>query len=144
VLIYLASRYSRREELCEYREQLRAAGHHVTSRWLNGEHQALDTNGSELPGTPQQAMTFAADDFGDLMAADVVISFTEPPRSAPNRGGRHVEFGMAIATGKRVLVVGYRENVFHCLPRVEFCETWAVALSVLAGTRGLHCCNSVN
>ena len=37
--IYLAARYSRREELCGYRSELEAIGHTVTSRWLNGKPQ---------------------------------------------------------------------------------------------------------
>lgn len=37
--IYLASRYSRRKELCEYRFQLQSIGYAVQSRWLNGDHQ---------------------------------------------------------------------------------------------------------
>jgi len=41
--IYLASRYSRREELCGYRTQLESMGVEVTSRWLNGAHQISDT-----------------------------------------------------------------------------------------------------
>lgn len=40
--IYLAGRYSRRLELCGYREQLRALGHVVDAVWLNGEHQVDD------------------------------------------------------------------------------------------------------
>lgn len=35
--IYLAARYSRREELLGYRADLEAAGHIVTSRWLAGD-----------------------------------------------------------------------------------------------------------
>lgn len=32
--IYLAARYSRREELLGYRDDLHAAGHVVTARWV--------------------------------------------------------------------------------------------------------------
>jgi hypothetical protein len=64
--------------------------------------------------------------------ADVVINFTEPPRSKANRGGRHVEYGIALAKGLRVIVVGYRENIFHWLPMVEFCETWEDAKGLIA------------
>lgn len=45
--IYLASRYSRREELCGYRSQLQAIGYDVQARWLNGEHQ-LDNAGTPI------------------------------------------------------------------------------------------------
>lgn len=132
--IYLAARYSRREELCGYREQLRAMGHDVRSRWLDGKHQISDSgnligdHGEALVEAGGEAAAllrakFAQDDFEDVTGADVVISFTEPPRSKANRGGRHVEFGIALAGGKRILVVGHRENIFHWLPHVEFYAT---------------------
>lgn len=50
-----------------------------------------------------------------------------------SRGGRHVEFGMALAMDKRLVVVGPRENVFHLLPAVEQFDTWPLALAALAG-----------
>lgn len=140
--IYLAARYSRREELCNYRDQLHALGHHVQARWLDGEHQISD-NGAPIGnqgealvegddgGTSIQACAlrsrFAQDDWDDVNAAETVICFTEPPRSAASRGGRHVEYGIALANRVRILVVGYRENIFHWLPQVEFFKTWAEA-----------------
>jgi len=41
VKVYLAARYSRGPELVGYRSELRAAGHVVTSRWLNGPGSPL-------------------------------------------------------------------------------------------------------
>lgn len=141
--IYLAARYSRREELCRYREELQACGHNVQARWLDGKHQLsnegipIGDTGERLVEMDDDASTeiknaelrshFANDDWEDVTKADLVISFTEPPRSNASRGGRHVEFGIALATGARVIVVGYRENIFHWLPKVEFSPTWAQA-----------------
>lgn len=138
--IYLASRYSRREELCLYRAELEAMGHTVTSRWLNGSHQIdkagipIGDKGEKLVEGDSRANSpeanalrthFVTEDCADVEEADLVISFTEPPRSAlENRGGRHVEFGLALGLGKNVWVVGYRENLFHWLPQVAFFETW--------------------
>jgi hypothetical protein len=141
--IYLAARYSRREELCGYRAQLERVGHQVTSRWLNGSHQItnegkpIDETGEALieNGTCEEAARlrreFVIEDVADVGEAECVVSFTEPPRSNHSRGGRHVEFGMAHALGKRLIVVGHRENLFHWLPGVEFCETWGACLSLL-------------
>ena len=152
--IYLAARYSRREELCEYREQLHALGHEVQARWLNGEHQLSDTgtpigehgaalveghlrSGEHLSEHEQSERAaklrakFAMDDWEDVNAAELVISFTEAPRSKANRGGRHVEYGIALANKVRLIVVGYRENIFHWLPWIEFYETWPQALEVI-------------
>lgn len=150
--IYLASRYSRREELCGYREQLQAEGHEVTSRWLNGKHQISDAgvpisdsgealvegdDGSSTHCAAQLRQHFAAEDIEDVQAAECIVSFTEPPRSGHSRGGRHVEFGiglglaMAGETPPLLIVVGHRENLFHWLPCVAFYATWEEALSEL-------------
>lgn len=146
--VYLAARYSRREELCEYRNQLSARGFLVQARWLDGGHQLSDAgvpigesgealvegdDGSTSLKAAFLRRKFAQDDWEDVSTAEIVISFTEPPRSKATRGGRHVEFGIALAKGSRVIVVGHRENIFHWLPRVEFCPTWEDALRLLAG-----------
>lgn len=144
VKVYLAARYSRHPEMQGYARELEAMGFEITSRWINGSHQVM-LNGEPL-GPEREAMfepdhesmeaqrrEFAGHDWDDLMAADIVVSFTERPRAAGNsRGGRHVEFGAALAAGKRCIVVGWRENVFHCLPRVEFVTTWQWARTLLA------------
>lgn len=129
--IYLASRYSRFQEMQVYRNDLSLVGHDVTSRWINGNHQISD-DGLSAQAAEAERIRFAQEDRSDLMAADCVISFTEIPRETKTRGGRHVEFGIALALGKRTIVVGHRENVFHCLPEVEFFPEWAGALSAVS------------
>ena len=129
--IYLAARYSRRQELKGYAQQLRAYGFIVTSRWLEG-HSPISPEGLSDEVALEQRTWFAQQDWEDLMAADICISFTEPPRSSNTRGGRHVELGAALATRKRVIVVGHRENVFHCLPEIEFHRTWQDCFVILA------------
>lgn len=128
--IYLASRYSRFPEMQGYRSELEQIGFFVTSRWINGDHQ-VDDAGLSVQAKEAERLQFAQEDYDDLCAADLVISFTEAPRSSNSRGGRHVEHGMAIALRKRVIVVGHRENVFHCLPQVEFFPTWKEAYLAL-------------
>jgi hypothetical protein len=129
---YLAARYQRREELCVYAQVLRSNGHIVRSRWLLGGHQ-LHAGASQLDspsgfvndtdGITMQAQPFAVDDLEDIQNSNVVISFTEKPDSG-GRGGRHVEFGIALALGKKLIIIGPRENVFHCLPKVEQYTSW--------------------
>lgn len=128
--IYLASRYSRAPQLRECRADLESLGHVVTSRWIEGGHE-LDRNGS-LEAQASERTRFATEDWSDMAAADCVISFTEEPRKTNTRGGRHVEFGGALALGKRCIVVGWRENVFHCLSNVEFFERWEDVIVALA------------
>jgi hypothetical protein len=106
--IYIASRYDRRFEMLGVTGVLMRAGHVVTSRWVEGRGEG-----------PALA---ALEDLSDILRADCLISFTEEPEAGVSwaaRGGRHVEFGYALAAGKRLCVVGPRENVFHFLPRVE-------------------------
>jgi hypothetical protein len=144
--IYLAARYSRRLELCGYREQLQAAGHHVTSRWLNGSHQISDAgiplgdageslvecdSGVDSQEAARLRARFAVEDFVDVRNAELLIAFTEPPRSGPTRGGRHVELGLAIGMAKPVIIVGHRENIFCWLPPVGFFPTWGACIAAL-------------
>jgi hypothetical protein len=107
--IYLAARFDRSGEMLDVASALSRAGHFVTSRWIHGRQNAPD-------------LVSAVEDIEDLADADCLVSFTERPTEGVSwaaRGGRHVEFGVALATGKRVCVVGPRENIFHHLPRVE-------------------------
>ena len=128
MIIYLAARYSRRLELCGYRDQLTALGHQVPARWLDGGHQIADDGmplgdaGEQLfesghPSADSLRGRFARHDLEDVLAADMLIAFTEPPRVSASRGGRMVELGIAIgalmngaalATGipKRIAVAG--------------------------------------
>lgn len=137
--IYLAARYSRREELLGYKADLEAMGHTITSRWLAGSHQ-IDDAGLSAEGTREERERFATEDWEDVRAAEWCIAFTERPRVSNSRGGRHVELGAALAWGKRVIVVGPAENVFCCLTQVERHDTWegfltGVPSSLLAVTR---------
>lgn len=128
--IYLAARYSRREELLRYAATLdhifASMDWKVQATWLQGSHQWDGAGEAQAAETiPPEALRFAEDDWRDVCDAEVVICFTEEPRSTNSRGGRHVEFGIALGMGKRVFVVGHRENVFCLLPQVTFVPTWS-------------------
>jgi hypothetical protein len=143
--IYLAGRYSRRLELCGYRDQLRAAGHTVQAVWLDGEHQIsnegtpIGESGESLVENDDSAhvrgaalrQKFAQDDYRDVLGCELLIAFTEPPRSASSRGGRHVELGIALGLMKRVWIVGPRENIFCWLEDVRQFDAWADCLREL-------------
>jgi hypothetical protein len=139
--IYLAARYSRRQELCEYRHELELRGFKVPARWLNGAHQINDAGlaiGPEVEAAVEdpedRADTvvlrerFALDDYEDVTSADLLIAFTQPPRTDKGRGGRHVELGIALGLHTPVIIVGPRENIFCCLPWVTRYPTWEAAL----------------
>ncbi len=135
--VYLAARFSRAPELNRYVTELAEAGITVTSRWLRGGHEWEGTDDDALPH-PVGAR-FAREDIEDIRAADVVVAFTEVPRSGPGRGGRHVEAGIAIGLtlagiSKPLIIVGHRENVFYCLPELIYCATWDEAFHLLTNT----------
>jgi hypothetical protein len=93
----------------------------------------------------------ASVDLEDAFNADTIISFTENPVIGIRRGARHVEFGVAVGINvvlamankymgipeqlfwgagirpKRLIVVGYKENIYHLLPDVEYYPTWEEA-----------------
>jgi hypothetical protein len=152
--IYLAGRYSRREELCGYKADLEARGFKVPARWLLGAHQITDAGlalGAELEAAFEDEADqrdhilelraeFAMDDWEDVTSAGLLVAFTEPPRSDKGRGGRHVEFGIALGLSMPILVVGPRENIFCCLPQVTVYPDWQAALADprLTGRLALH------
>lgn len=136
MIAYLAARYGRIEEMRQYREELRAIGVVVFSSWLDG---AVDAN--EADATTSQRVMWAQDNLADLGLADTIIAFSEP-EGAPgaSRGGRHVEFGYALAMRRlrheawtpQLYVVGPPENIYHSLPDVRQFETWQECRRCLA------------
>lgn len=126
--IYLCSRMSRREEMREVRSTLRELGHRVTSRWLDTEWPHTEDGSSDAP--EELRTVYAEQDFKDILLSDALIAFTDGPRSS-GRGGRHVEFGLALAWRRRVYIVGPRENVFHHMPGVQQFDTLEELLKVL-------------
>lgn len=109
--IYIASLFSRREEMEGYANKLEEAGFTITSRWVYGGEEGK---------TNEEIAIFDLDDVDD---ADLVLNFTLPYGTMFKGGGRCVEFGYAVGTNKEVVLVGERENVFHWLPEVKQYDT---------------------
>lgn len=129
--IYLMARYSRHREMQNVAFALTRQGHTLTSRWIWGTHQASDEAiGTGTIGDFERRL--AEEDYADLKEAECCIGFSEPLRTA-SRGGRIVELGMALALGKRVIVVGGAEHIFHALAQIEHVRDTA-SLLVLLGS----------
>lgn len=110
--IYLAAMYAQMHEMQRVRNRLVSAGHEVTSQWVDGK-EADDTK-----------ETAAIMNVEDLKKSDTLVHFSLPQGSMYSGGGRQVEYGLAMAMGKRILVVGPRgEHVFHAWPGVRFFDT---------------------
>lgn len=105
--IYLAARFSDRPQMESVADQFKTLGHEITARWVYGGEKGL---------TREQ---IALLDIEDVDACDAVVSFTQPYGSLNKGGGRHVEFGYGLAKGKRLVLIGERENVFHNHPKTE-------------------------
>lgn len=127
--VYLAARFSRKQELAGYAAGLRDLGIETTSRWLTGVHDWTGTPDELIP-IPDQGR-FAQDDLDDIDRADVLVFFGGELFEYGARGGACVEMGYALGIGMPVLVVGPVQNVFCALPDVIRCETWDDAVAVL-------------
>lgn len=116
---YLAGKYSSHPEMRERVVVLKFYGHSVTSRWITGDHEHLEGRDKD----PENAR-FAREDIEDIMDCNAVIWFSEPQNNG--RGGRHVEFGYALAIQRPIYVIGRKENVFHhyTLSPIKHFETW--------------------
>ena len=88
------------------RDHVQALGHTVIGTWL-------DEEGSETP-TPQDALSYAVRDLGEVRTADLLILDT---LDVNERGGREVEYGAAFAWGIPTVRVGPARNVFHQLQK---------------------------
>src|SRR5260221_13260147 len=89
-------------------------GHVVTSR--EQRRGPEEKSASAFAGRNPLLARYAAEDLADIDQADAVVLFTQAGRHFA--GGRHVEAGYALGKGKRLVVVGPRENVFYHLPEV--------------------------
>ena len=104
--IYLAARFARIEEMRGYADQLKEDGHEITASWVYGGEEGLTFS------------DIASLDVNDVLRADAVVKFTEPYGSSNVGGGRHSEWGVAIASGRRLYLVGPKEQVFDWYPGV--------------------------
>lgn len=146
---YFAARYSRHPEMRGYRDELVVAipDAVVTSRWIDCHDGELDSSYTPdyLNAHPSECWKHGQADLEDLSSAEAVVSFTGD--GGGGQGGRHIEHGVAIAYADnapilagdfRLIVVGPRENIFHCHPRTEVYPTWADFLASLRSATSDH------
>ncbi len=119
---YIAARFSRRPECNELAHQLIAQGHTITSRWVKPDSDHVMPTGLSAQAADHERQRFAMEDLLDVHNCHAMVSLMEEPRSN-SRGGRHVEFGIAVGLGKILYIIGPRETVFHHLPEVKHFDT---------------------
>lgn len=109
---YFSAHSARAQELLAYREALRsnAPNSEVTSCWM-------ERTGAQLSSPPENPNSLgrAMENMGDIRRADVFVQFTGPV----GLGGRHVEYGYALAYGRRMVIIGDPEHMYHLVPTTE-------------------------
>lgn len=107
---YIAGRFVNKDEVAAFARHVRGSGHDVISTWTDERHsptvEMSEVSDEELADT-------ACRDLQEIIDCDRMIFFAESDTFATARNGRHVEFGIALALGKRIDVIGPRENIFH-------------------------------
>jgi nucleoside 2-deoxyribosyltransferase len=121
--VYLAARFSDRAYMELVADRLKSLGVEITSTWNYGGEEGLDREG------------IAMLDLKDVDRCDTLVSYTQPLGTMTKGGGRHVEFGYGLAKGKRLILIGEQENVFHHHPDVLVFPTlnaWLVSDGLIA------------
>lgn len=104
--VYLAAKFSRREELEKLVPFFKECGYECVARWVFGGEDGLSREDIALL------------DLEDIDKADTIVLFTHPRGEPQPGGGRFVEFGYALANNKECIVIGPAENVFISHPKV--------------------------
>ena len=108
--IYLASRYERKLEMREIVEQF-PPGYKCCSSWLYIDDIPIAP--SHRPGVCfGEIQEAAARILEEVRGCDILLLVQDDP-FCYNRGGKHTEFGIALAEQKVIIVLGELENVFH-------------------------------
>jgi hypothetical protein len=108
--IYVAARYDDAPTVRKWEGALIFAGHEVVSSW-HRLPPAIDDEERR-----DRAVLFHK----EIAEACTVVVNNDPRYFGSGRGGRHVEFGIALALGKDIWIIGGRENAFHHHPEVKY------------------------
>jgi hypothetical protein len=122
--IYLAADYARKNEMQGCRDIIEGLGHKVTSTWIDtpNEVESAGIGGKSINlDNMQECGAYGLTDYSEILQCDTLIQFTTGEKS---RGGRHVEYGIAIGAGKNIIIIGPREHVFHCGSSIRHYPSW--------------------
>ena len=115
--IYLSASFAARDIIKLHAKDLAPLGHECTSNWLDEPAMLVHDKALEA----WQLRARANDDALDIQRSDLVVQFTDWPSTT---GGRYWEAGYGSALGKRTVIIGAREQVFHYMSNVEQYDTW--------------------
>lgn len=118
--VYIAGRWEDRERIIDIKAALETNKDiRVISSWLTPSDNITM---AELHHQPTRAAGLALKDVEEVGRAHVFVAFNPKDAHRSGTGGRHTEFGMALAMAKRIVYVGDRENLFHFLPAVRILQ----------------------
>jgi len=141
--IYFAARMGRKAEIERYASHMRSRGANVVSKWHTPGNHAMNDAADDC-----ERHDFAIDDLESVESANVLIVFTEDPKTAHtlsimSYGGRFVELGYCLGLNKRrvapaiIVIIGPHENVFVYLRGVKRYSRWNDFLQAFdAGSSG--------
>lgn len=109
--LYIAASFTLAPLVHELRERLSGYAD-VTSTWCDEPPMV----NNDPRNAPREMRTRGNEDFLDIEQSDMVAVITTTPSTS---GGLHTELGIALALGKRVMLVGPMLNVFHYMNRIE-------------------------
>jgi nucleoside 2-deoxyribosyltransferase len=89
-------------------KELEGRGDEVTSSWLKHLSEESDQ--------------VARQDLADVVKADVLLAINPEEWRKKGGGGRHAEFGYALALGKKMVLLGVRSHIFHHLREVRLIQ----------------------
>ncbi len=112
--IYIASKYPNKHNVAELAEHIESWNHTIVSSW-HTEGCAPNVELSEIPDS--ELRNIAERDISELTTADLLLVYTH--ECGVSRGGMWVEMGYAIASDKRVFILGHPITVFGYLDGVE-------------------------
>ena len=120
--IYIAANFSGRKVLHKTATKLERAGHRITSRWIT------EGNNRRYKNWHTRATAAALRDKADVERAELMILDT---LNKTRRGGREVEFGIALQKGIPCWLVGQRRNIFHEFATKRF-SSWKECVKALS------------
>lgn len=119
--VYLAARFSAKEQVKLYAKELADVNIECTSTWLD---EAADPKTTLDKHSDSYLLNTAMVDIKDMLRSNAVVFFAVDPKEPTPRGGRHFELGFAYGKGIPCIVVGPKENIFHYLPDIKIVPTF--------------------
>lgn len=117
--VYIAALFEARGRLLPHAQELARYGYKVVSSWLNE-----DGGTGDITESKERYVAIALRDVADLSTADFLILDTIDENV---RGGREVEWGLALTRPMLRYIVGPQRNIFHLLATRVFAD-WDEAL----------------